>query len=379
MSWPVLMAYNLNNVAVPYTGQWTESALTKFILTLLQPLKRISTPNELLTLMHNHDAVIVAFFDMKTDNQFYKVYLHMAIKWLERDPYQEISFAIVTGDSMKAFGVDKSPSLRLYLWNDTLEYQRNIWKPSLLINWMSKNLQQITTWISPPGTKSMEFKPFLARGPVLVLFTPRNLYESTNDAYSMLRQISYEYHNCNNDDWIKEMTRIYIQRERKENYQNHFVMRKKCEKLFDWKTNVPEKCSPFGKRTFVHLVNSSKYTYHLPKPDRNTEQNEYCSANSGNSNVNNFNHFQESCSIVKDIPFDDDLSTTKTLNEEKIQTSMLNDEHDYRSSKNIKKTWMAINCKLNSLSKSIRPNLFYDTFDDVVSLLINSYGVICFC
>lgn len=356
MSWPVLMAYNLNNVAIPYNGQWTEPALTKFILTLMMPIKRISKSDELLTLLHNHDAVIVAFLNLPTDNLFYKVYLHTAVKWLEKDPYQEVAFAIVTGESIRSFGVEKHPSLRLFLWNDTLEYDDNIWKPSLLIDWMTKSMQQISTWLTPPGSKSMEFKPFLKRGPLLILFSPRNLYESTNDAYSMLRQISYEYHNCNNDDWIKEMTRVYIHQERKDNYQSYYQTKKECEKLFDWKANVPEKCSPFGKRAFVHLVNSSKYMYHLPNAERNIESNEYCSANSGNSNVNNF---QYSCSINKNIPQENIVKNNPI--------SMLNDENDPRSSKNIKKAWMAINCKLNSLSKSIRPYLFYDTSEDMVS------------
>lgn len=354
MAWPVLMTYTFNNVAIPYNGQWTEPALTRFILALMTPIKRITKPDQLLTLLHNHDAVIVAFLDLSSDHLFYEVYLHTAIKWLEKDPYQEVTFAIVTGASMQPFGVEKHPSLRLFLWNDTLEYEHNIWKPSLLIDWMTMQMQQISTWLSPPGVKSMAFKPFLNRGPLLILFTPRNLYESTNDAYSMLRQISYEYHNCNHDDWIKDMTRIYIREERKDNYQSFYRTKEECEKLFDWKVNVPEKCSPFGKRAFVQLVNSSKYMYQSPS----SEPNEYCSANSGNSNVNSF---QDSCFVSKNIPHDD---PNKPLN---IPTSMLNDENDYRSSKNIKKAWMAINCKLNSLSKSIRPNLFYDFFDEMVS------------
>lgn len=185
MSWPVLMAYN-QNVAIPYNGQWTEAALTRFILSLIKPLQRINSPDDLLSLIHNHDAVVVSFLNLETSNSFYNIYLHTAIKWLERDPYRDVTFAVVTGDAMIAFGIDREPTVRLYIWNDTIEYDNTLWKPSLLQTWIGSNLKQVSYWLSPPGSKSTEFKPFVEKGPVLVLFTPRNLYETSNDGYAMV-------------------------------------------------------------------------------------------------------------------------------------------------------------------------------------------------
>lgn len=185
-SWPVLMAYNQNNVAIPYNGQWNEAALTKFVLSLIRPLQRVHQPDDLLTMIHNHDAVVVAFVDMSTSASFYNIYMQAAMKWLERDPYRDIAFGVVTGEAIYSFGVERQPSLRLYLWNDTIEYEHNLWKPSLLRKWIDKNAYKVSHWLSPPGTKSSEFRPFLEKGPVLVLFTPRNLYEASNDAYAMV-------------------------------------------------------------------------------------------------------------------------------------------------------------------------------------------------
>lgn len=186
ISWPVLMAYNQNNVAIPYNGQWTEAALTKFVVSLIRPLQRIQRPDDLLTMIHNHDAVVVAFINMTTSASFYNIYIQAAIKWLERDPYRDIAFGVVTGDGIKAFGVDREPSIRIYLWNDTIEYDNSLWKSSLLRKWIETNSYQVSHWLSPPGTKSAEFRPFLEKGPILILFTPRNLYESSNDAYAMV-------------------------------------------------------------------------------------------------------------------------------------------------------------------------------------------------
>lgn len=186
MSWPVLMAYNQNGVAIPYSGVWSQPALTSFILALLQPLMRIHEPEDLLDLMHNHDVVMVAYLDMVKHQAFYNIYLQAAIKWLERDPHRDVAFAVVSGETRSVFGVDREPSLRLYQWNDTLEYDNNTWKPSLLLQWLSNNMQRVTMWAAPPGTKSTTLRPFVDNGPTLILFTTRNLYERPNDAYAMV-------------------------------------------------------------------------------------------------------------------------------------------------------------------------------------------------
>jgi len=48
------------------------------------------------------------------------------------------------------------------------------------------NTQQVSLWLAPPGTKSNSLAPYLKSGPVLLLFTPRNLYLEHVDAYEMV-------------------------------------------------------------------------------------------------------------------------------------------------------------------------------------------------
>lgn len=94
--------------------------------------------------------------------------------------------AVVTGESMNAFGVEQEPSLRFYLWNRTIEYENEVWKSSLIHKWIIQNKQQVTTWLTLPGSRSKEFDAFIQKGPVLILFTPRNLYDFPSDAYAMV-------------------------------------------------------------------------------------------------------------------------------------------------------------------------------------------------
>lgn len=92
MLWPVLMAYSKNNVAIPYSGQWTETALARFVYLMLKPINRIHKPEELLTIIQNHDAVVTLFVNMDTNYTFYNIFYQAAIKWLERDPQGDIKF-----------------------------------------------------------------------------------------------------------------------------------------------------------------------------------------------------------------------------------------------------------------------------------------------
>lgn len=120
MEWPVLMAYAQNGIAVPYNGDWGHAAITKFVQSLLNPIKRISHTEDLLELMMVHDAVVVGFVDVHHQPAHYKILHQTAVKWLERDPFQNVAFAVVTGDTAGIFGVTEMPIFRMYMWNGTV-------------------------------------------------------------------------------------------------------------------------------------------------------------------------------------------------------------------------------------------------------------------
>lgn len=120
MTWPVLMAYMQNGLAVPYNGRWNSRELTQFVRALMNPMKRFSNSDELLAEMASHDAVVVAFVDLLVHRNYFWNFYKTAVKWIERDRNQEVMFGVVTGDAMKQFGVESTPVVRMYLWNDTV-------------------------------------------------------------------------------------------------------------------------------------------------------------------------------------------------------------------------------------------------------------------
>lgn len=350
MAYPVLMAYNRNNVAISYNGQWNEPALSRFTYLLLNPMRRISRPEHLLAIIHDHDAVVVLFVNMDTSKQFYNIFYQTALKWLENDPYGDVAFAVVTGEASQNFGVDREPSLRLYLWNGTVEYENSLWKPSLLHKWLLGNMRQITYWLTPPGSRSKEIDLFLQKGPALLLFTPRNLYQSSSDAYAMLRQIGYEYNNCENDTWLKEMARDYIFNQRKHSLKDYYLRTKECSKIFDWRNHIPNKCAPLDKHAFIGLANSSKFHYNTANKIK--ASTEYCQKPTEPPKSGQTENFHEKCS--------------KNFPHEKHETSMLDNENDPLSAENIFNVWKTINCRMNHLSRELRVSMFFDPLLETV-------------
>lgn len=211
-SWPVLMAYQFNGAQpVQYHGPYTTAALTRFIKSLMDPLKRLTSAEDLLTTMSSHDvsigiyvaliynagmlksiffiqAVVVAFVDMEKNKTHYRKFYEQTIKWLDRDPYQDVAYGVVTGATAKSFGVEELPTIRIYSWNETLEYSGNssAWSHDDLNRFVIENVQIISFWISPPGTKTASIAPYLKKESVLFLFTPRNYYADSVDAYNMV-------------------------------------------------------------------------------------------------------------------------------------------------------------------------------------------------
>jgi hypothetical protein len=67
--------------------------------------------------------VVVGCFDFAGNfgSPGYYSFYTTALKFLERDPYREVGFAVVTSMKMCShMGFDWSPALRIYMWNETL-------------------------------------------------------------------------------------------------------------------------------------------------------------------------------------------------------------------------------------------------------------------
>lgn len=178
-----------------------------------------------------------------------------------------------------------------------------------------------------------------------------------------LRQIGYEYFNCEHDEWLMEMARNYIYERRRENYADYYRMKSECDRMFDWRKTTVDNCTPFGKRAFVNLVNSSKFHYNSGDAIGANHIDDYCNRGAAGLVENECACESNGQSFLSSLR---SQSTHAPRDEPKI--SMLNNVNDVRSPQNIAKVWSAIQCKINNLSKLIRPKLYYDDYSEKVCL-----------
>lgn len=185
-NWPVLIAYPAHGRGVLYSGPRTAPHMMRFLNSMMKPIIRVSDPQEINLLMSSYDALIVGEVNaLPGSPDFGNLYV-TALRLLEKDPFQEVGFVVLTvGD----YNSDQNfhPKLKIHLWNETMIYPSdNPWKTGPLLNWILKTIHQVTSWVSPVGTKSQQLSLYVQPGPTLVLFTPRNPLASSVDYYDLV-------------------------------------------------------------------------------------------------------------------------------------------------------------------------------------------------
>lgn len=170
-----------------------------------------------------------------------------------------------------------------------------------------------------------------------------------------IRQIAYEYHNCANDNWLKEMGRNYIYDQRKINIQNHLRQAKECEKILDWKTDAANKCAPLERISFVLLGNSTS-----PHHYRNTIRKKPAST-------------VEFCEKISES------HRSSKYSQNCVRTSMIDPTNDLRSSDNILNEWKVIRCRMSNLSRKLRSRAFQDPLLDQVTIWYGKSKLVSTC
>lgn len=182
--------------------------------------------------------------------------------------FQDIRFSIVTGESRNKFGVDRvnGPVIRMYLWNETVEYENGTWTPTAIENWALQTVHRVALWMTPSGYKSISLSSFFSNGPVLLFVTPRNMLKESTDAMEMMRQIGMEYFNCNRDTWIREMVRQYLPEQRRLHQEEWRRLKSVCQGIIG--TTTTRLGAGLLRRsvtsvTFANLMNGSVSERHV--------------------------------------------------------------------------------------------------------------------
>ncbi|XP_076063544.1 thioredoxin domain-containing protein 11-like isoform X2 [Oratosquilla oratoria] len=198
--------------ALAYGGLAEAEHMIKFLSRAMAPLIHISSTADLTKLQIDYSAIVVGYYDMKNSRYakgFYSYYM-AALRSLQYDRTHSTAWGIITNARVAAaHSMHTTRTVHQYLWNATLVYSNSSVADSTAIsNWVLNNFYETSSWLDLPGTKSLQLHTLLSEGPVLFLFAPNNPFWFSNDPYSLLRELSLDYLNCDELAHVKQLSKF---------------------------------------------------------------------------------------------------------------------------------------------------------------------------
>ncbi|XP_034935318.1 thioredoxin domain-containing protein 11 [Chelonus insularis] len=242
-SYPVIILYPKKEPGIQYNGIHEAPYIMRFLEGFLNPIKKISSKQDLIELLIENDSVVVGFFNFKGINVSpgYREFYKAAVQSLQKDPNRDVIFAAVTNVKIASehFGINHTPAISLYLWNESIIYpQDKSWSADSIIRWMEESTHKVSLWLQPPGVKSSTIAPYLMSGPVLLLFTPRNPFHSTNYYHELVREVALQYYSCENIPSTDKLIEYLRDKRRKDVDQYHQKM-KFCSNILSESKTLP--------------------------------------------------------------------------------------------------------------------------------------------
>ncbi|KAL0278669.1 UNVERIFIED_CONTAM: hypothetical protein PYX00_000422 [Menopon gallinae] len=338
---PVIVAYPQHLKGIQYKGAILSTHLVQFVKTLMRPLHRIQSPLDIAALIAQHDVVIVGSFSFSGNlgGPGYYTFYSAAIKMLEKDPYNDIAFAVTTDrETATSIDIEVIPSIHLYLWNETYEYPTDAhYSDESLVKWIWTKIHQPVFWISPPGVKSQMLSRFLSNGPTLIVFTPRNPLFKMHAIYSMLKGVALRYYNCNNSTWVDHLAK------------------------FIEISNL---------RLLASKKSMEKYCSKRKRSDCKTEKEDVCEV--GDFHSMYIGPQSEVCTRKLNL---DGFLFYKNRDEFRYETSILPSRDDERSPENLLRLWDEEKCKLWTFANRYQKQIFPKTRKENSSTVID--GLAC--
>ncbi|KAK7077199.1 hypothetical protein SK128_004047 [Halocaridina rubra] len=200
----------LETKAMGYAGPKDAGHIIRFLSKTLQPLTHVSNHADLARLQMEHNAVVLGFYEFSSVKQLPKgftTYYLASLRALQYDTASSFAWGVITNSrTARALSFNTSQSIHIVLWNTTLVFTGAATADSQgICNWVFKRLDEPSKWIDLPGTKSLNLNNVLIEGPSLIVFTPDNPYYSANDPFTLLREVSLDYNNCDQSNRVNNL------------------------------------------------------------------------------------------------------------------------------------------------------------------------------
>lgn len=188
--WPTLIIH-YGKQKIVYSGEWERDALVRYISSLMQPLEKIDTAQELKQLKEASDAIVLGLFENANSVDYHK-FVVASLKWLETDPERSFRFAITIGNASinNTFALPENatlPYIRLISdKNETSVFNTaRKWQSKDLIQWTQNELKRCYYRVhgySSPQRLIMRLK----KQPTLAIFV---------NNFNFFKDIKYKYEN----------------------------------------------------------------------------------------------------------------------------------------------------------------------------------------
>ncbi|CAL4105676.1 unnamed protein product [Meganyctiphanes norvegica] len=215
--YPAIVAHirapsGLETKAVAYEGPRKAAHIINFLSRALKPFSHVTSAADLAKLQTQYDSTVLGYYDFSSGSipPGFRSFHLAALRTMGNPKGSSIGWGVVTNlKAAKSLSFNQTRSIHYVLWNTTLLYTGAASANSESIsNWVLRRYDKTCRWLDFPATKTLDLNNILTKGPTLMLFMPDNPYYETNDPYSVLREVSLEYHNCEEKSRLQRMASI---------------------------------------------------------------------------------------------------------------------------------------------------------------------------
>ena len=189
-----------NYKGIVYRGPLKSAYIGRFVAESVKRVIRIDSTQEAASLLRTKDVLVIGHFDIKGPAvdpslpRAYNLFFSAALRALEHDPTGDVAFAVIVNREV-AFELGlEDHGIAVLTWHDTEVYPSfsNFTQPGevgKLLDWVFRTAMRSVEWVTLRGSsphRGQALSKFLADGPTLALFIPRNTWLPVSAFYQLV-------------------------------------------------------------------------------------------------------------------------------------------------------------------------------------------------
>jgi len=208
---PVLIYYPKLLSGIQYRGILDSEHIIRFVQECRYSLTHLQSYQHFQQLQVENDNVLVGYLPATTTvslDQNHEELRRTALSLLEVLPEKRSAVGVVTSPQLaKQMHLHATQPVRLFTANATHVFPNKTVDHEKLLVWTLQHIPSSPAWLTLSGKKSLILKKVLegGTGSTLLVFSPRAPALRGDKIYSMIRQVSADYYNCDNSPTVDNL------------------------------------------------------------------------------------------------------------------------------------------------------------------------------